>query len=123
MELEKDQNQTESKGTKSLEEEKASAIKVIESYDQNFTGFEDSWREVIGKAQIDILKELATAVQEFFKSCIYESVAPLHIAAVKGSLKLCEYIIMNTTNKNPLSTLHMIEFRDAKSDSPFVFSK
>ena len=71
--------------------------RIIKKYNKNFEGFEESWKEAINKTPYNILKQLAIAVEQFFKSYSFKQVAPLHIAAEKGSLQLCEYIIRKTT--------------------------
>ena len=84
---------------KSLEDERFYWIRTIKKHVENFKGHEESWKEVIYKTPINIIKELAIAVQLFFKAYWHENMkmAPLHIGVENGSLQLCQYIISNDT--------------------------
>ena len=85
-----------------LENERFYFVRIIRKYDEQFEGFEESWNEVINKTPTDVLKQLAVAIQEFFKDNSWrKNMAPLHIAAEKDDLGLCEKIITKTSNKNP----------------------
>ena len=59
-------------------------IRIIKKYNEHFNGFEKSWSEVINRIPLDVLKQLAIAVQQFFKFQSFEKVAPLHIAVEDG---------------------------------------
>ena len=99
-------------------------IRIIKKYAGNFEGFEESWKEVIPRTPLDIVKQLALAVEEFFKSYSFKQVAPLHIVAEKGTLQLCQYIITKAKYKNPqgkLGILLITSFQD--SSCPLKFSK
>ena len=50
-----------------LEDEKLLSIRIIKKYKKNFEFFSDSWKKAIHNTPSVIVKELATAVQEFFK--------------------------------------------------------
>ena len=54
--------------------------RIIKKYNKNFEGFEESWKEVINKTPVDIVKQLAIAVPKFFESYSFKQVALLHIA-------------------------------------------
>ena len=85
-----------------LENERFYFVRIIRKYDEQFEGFEESWNEVINKTPIDFLKQLAVAVEDFFKENYWrKNLTPLHIAAEKDDLGLCEKIITKTSNKNP----------------------
>ena len=108
MVLEKLDNQSLSKSKEAsreiaffLNNERFYWIQIIKNYVKHFEGHEESWREVINKAPINILKEIATAAQKFFKSYSFKNMAPLHVVAEKGSFQLCQYIIRKTKDKNP----------------------
>ena len=75
----------------------------IKQYTGNFEGHEESWKEITFETPTNIVKQVATAVELFFKSYWSENmkVAPLHIAVEKGSLQLCQYVIAKTKDKNP----------------------
>ena len=53
---------------KFLENERFYSIRIIKSYTRRFEGFEDSWKEVIGKCPSNILKQLEVACRNFFKT-------------------------------------------------------
>ena len=86
--------------TNLLENEKIFWIRIIKKYKGNFKGFEESWQQVINKISIDLVKQLARAVQEYFKLYNCE-LAPHQIAIEKGNFELCEYVFRKCTNKNP----------------------
>ena len=88
---------------KCLNNEKFYWIRIIEIYKENFEGFEEAWREILYKIPLDMVKQLAIAVQQFFKHHTSKEfrVAPLHITADKGSLELCQYAFSKATDKNP----------------------
>ena len=54
------------------ETEKIYWIRIIKKYIAHFKGHEESWREVVNKTPLDIIKQLAIAVQEFFQSHFFE---------------------------------------------------
>ena len=90
-------------------------IRIIKQYSVYFGSFENSWRKTINKTPVEIIKQLAVEVQEVFSkisksSCLplictrirnIREIAPLHIAAEQGNLKLCEHILEKTEEKNP----------------------
>ena len=106
---------------KSLEDERFYWIRTIKKHVENFKGHEQSWKEVIFKTPINIVKQLAVAVQLFFKSYWRKDVkvAPLHIAAEKGSLQLCQYVITKTKDKNPQGKL-VIDVDSYKTPKKFA---
>ena len=95
-------------------------IKIIKHYSATFGSFEDSWRQVIYKTSVEIIKELAVEVQQSFAVHndlddllpndlnIHRRKAPLHIAAERGNLKLCEHILEKTEDKNPSGYMNLI---------------
>ena len=86
---------------KHLENERFYWIRIIKSANQSFKGFEELWKEVIDKAPVDIVKELRFALQQFLKAYPGTKVAPLHIAAEKGTFHLCQYVMKKSKEKNP----------------------
>ena len=81
-----------------LENEKIFLISIIKSYKSNFKGFEDSWNEVIHKTPVKIMKQLAIAVQIFFKKFpINKEMAPFFIAEDNQNIELCKFIITKVT--------------------------
>ena len=105
-------------------------IRIIKNYARNFEGFEESWMEVIRRTPLDIVKQLALAVEEFFKSYTDKKVAPLHIVAEKGTFQLFQYVITKAKDKNPQGKLGLkwenlnnnIKFKIRKGPSP-IFDK
>ena len=68
--------------------------KILRCYNGNFINFQESWNKVI-KAPVEIVKQLATEAQVFFKSfpLSFElQHSPIFIAANSGDLYLCEFI-------------------------------
>ena len=98
-----------------LEDEKLLSIRIIKKYGKNLEYFSDSWKNIIHNTPREIVKELAIAIQEFFKVCqsrYEEQWSPLHIAAERGLLVLGQHITRKTGDKNPVqsdgwSALHM----------------
>ena len=90
-------------------------IRIIKHYSAKFGSFEKSWKQVINKTPIAIIKELAVEVQNFFglfshpsvgyKIVNIEKIAPLHNAAIQENLKLCEHTLNKTEDKNPKSDM------------------
>ena len=77
---------------KCLDNGKLFWIRIIKKHAENFKGFEESWKEVIRRTPLDIIKQLALTVNEFFKSYTDKKVAPLHIVAEKGTFQLFQYV-------------------------------
>ena len=68
--------------------------KILRCYNGNFVNFQESWNKVI-KAPVEIVKQLATEAQVFFKSfpLSFElQHSPFIIAVNSGNLYLCEFI-------------------------------
>ena len=78
-------------------------IRILKKYNKNYGGSEKSWKEVIYRTPIDVLKQLALATKDFFNSfwCNEIKVSPLHIVAVKGTFELCQFVMAKVKNKNP----------------------
>ena len=78
-------------------------FRLIKKYSKYFQGFEESWINAINKIPANILKQLAIAVEKFFKAYPFEQirVTPLHIGAVEGNLQLSQYLIAKLKDKNP----------------------
>ena len=93
-----------------LNNERSYLIRIIKMYYENFEGHEESWKEAIKKTPFDIVKQLVDAVQQFFKTYPYKDIrlAPLHVVAEKGSLKLFDYIIKRAKNKNPYGKIETL---------------
>ena len=77
-------------------------IRMIKKYMGNFEGVEESWKGVINKTPVDMLRQLALAVEEFCKSYPSKQVTPLHITANKSSLELFQFVITRSKDKNPV---------------------
>ena len=73
-----------------------------------YIGHSDSsdWRKVIKKSPVEIVRELSKNIQQFYsfstknKYCNFKC-SPMHIAAERGNLKLCQHIIDRVKDKNP----------------------
>ena len=92
--------------SKFLENERFPWIRIISRRKGNFQGFEESWKQFINKTPTTLVKKLGLAVQQS-KKCFDEypylkQIAPLHIAAEKGILELCELIFAKTSNISPV---------------------
>ena len=76
-------------------------IRIIKKYVRHFEGIEDLWREVLHRTPVGVIKQLALAVEEFFKFYLPKQVSPLHIVAKMGTLNLFQFVISKATDKNP----------------------
>ena len=84
-----------------LDSERFYWIQFIKAYIRNFEGVEESWIEVLHRTPVDVIKQLALTVEEFFNSYLFNQVSPLHIVAKKGTLSLFQFVISRATDKNP----------------------
>ena len=84
-------------------EERFYWIRVIQKYWKNLDEFSESWKTVINQTPKEVVKELANATQQFFKhwSQSQEQWSPLHVAADRGLLRLCQFITERTGEINP----------------------
>ena len=84
-------------------EERFYWIRVIQKYWETLEEFSESWKTVIHQTPNEIVKELATALQEFFQLCSenQKQWSPLHVAADRGHLRLCQFITERTGEINP----------------------
>ena len=97
-------------------------IRIIRHYHDNFETFQESWKEAIDKTSVENVKQLAVAVQKFFKLhpvSSHKKVAPLHIAAEQENLPLCEHIISKLNDKNPQGNLFIINEHTLESKFRF----
>ena len=71
-------------------------IRIVKKYSGNFQEFYESWLKVIKKSPVEIVKELALAVYQFFMARETRSEKqwhPLSICPAQGSFLLCEHIV------------------------------
>ena len=97
--------------SKCLDNQKFYWIQLIKKFSKKFQGHEKSWKEALYKTPVDITKQLAIAVQEFFQKYRHEKLAPLHFAVERDNFQLCEYIISKTKEKNPKGKLGLIRYQ------------
>ena len=64
-------------------------IHLVKKHAKNFEGVERSWREVLHQTPVDVVKQLALAVEEFFNSYSSKQVSPLHIVAKEAPSYNC----------------------------------
>ena len=68
-------------------------IRLIKKYNKNFEGEEESWKEVITKTPVEILKQLANVIQQYFKCNLHTKVAPIHIAVEYNKIKVVSELL------------------------------
>ena len=98
-----------------IDNQKLNWIRKIQKSNRSMNEFHMQWKQVIRNTSIDRIKELSTAVLQFFEDDISRSkiqYAPLHVTADKGLLDLSKFIIDKTGVKNPArsdgyTALHM----------------
>ena len=76
----------------------------IWKFTQNQVEFNNHWKLVTNKAPIDMLRNLATAVEEYFTLYpkeLDDQFSPLRIAGSMGIISLCDHIIERTGVINP----------------------
>ena len=62
-----------------LENERFFWIRILKKCNENFKGFEESWKQAINKTPVDAVKQLAIVVQEFSKFNHYLKIPPAYI--------------------------------------------
>jgi hypothetical protein len=88
--------------------------RIIKKLIGGYVDFKDTWKLVMKKADIEMMNELALAINYFLskhpKNCDKEncnhravSLSPLHIGAEAGQVSLCEFILKITTQTKILS--------------------
>ena len=84
-------------------------IRIIKTHG-NFKEFADSWKKVVCKTPVETVKELALTVEEYWNFSDYPDfyrlglqLHPLHVAADRGHLNLCQHIVEKTGDFNPAS--------------------
>ena len=85
----------------SVDNQRFKWIRIIKKY---IGHMEKSWENAVHKAPFGTVKKLALAVQFFYKirkSRHQHQWTPLHIAAERGHLSLCKYIVKKTEDKFP----------------------
>ena len=99
----------------SIVEERFYWIRILRKHKDNFVEFCESWKMVIKRNPVEIVKEIASTVVAFFRVQMpVERTAwqwaPLHIAAEQGNLKIFQYIFHKTNNAYPIkpaTALHL----------------
>ena len=83
-----------------LQNERFYWIRIINKHSEHFQEFAKSWNKVIGKTPVDIVKEIAMTVEDYFNFSNSNEddyqLHPLHIAAERGRLVLCKHIVEKT---------------------------
>ena len=83
-----------------LQNERFYWIRVINKHSEHFQEFAKSWKKVIGKTPVEIVKEITTTVEDFYNFSNSNEddyqLHPLHIAAERGRLVLCKHIVEKT---------------------------
>ena len=86
--------------------------RIIKKLIGGYKDFQETWKLVMKKADMEMMNELALAVKYFLsehpgncydENCQHRAVprSPLHVAADAGQVALCELILKVTKDKNP----------------------
>ena len=104
-----------------LDKERFYWIRILRRYNGSFVEFWDSWKMVIVRNPVEMVREIAMIVEEFFRFPVPDvgkrrvprntrQWAPLHIAAAQGNLSIFKYIFHKTNNEYPIgvtTALHL----------------
>ena len=89
-----------------LQNERYYWIRIIKKHGQYFEKFADSWKKIINKTPVETVKELALTVEGYFNFSDFNEngnqLHPLHVAAERGHLNLCQHIVEKTGDFNPV---------------------
>ena len=88
---------------KLLDQERIYWLRILRKYQKNFIQFKDVWKISLRQMPVEVIEELAIAVNQFFNfraSRHDKQWSPLHIAAERGLLQLYQYIFNKTGNIN-----------------------
>ena len=87
-----------------VDQQKIIWVRMIEKHIGHRNTFPDDWKKVVFKTPVQMVKDLAIAVQEFyetetnmFKDQIY---SPLSIAAYQGNFQLTQHFVGKIKDKN-----------------------
>ena len=88
-----------------LENERFFWIRIIQAHEARL---QDSWKKVVVKTQLAIIKEFAASVQQHFRADYSPSqpVTPLCIAASVCNSELCKYVAARTEDYKNEDNLH-----------------
>ena len=86
--------------------------RAIRKYTDNIEEFKETWKKVMERTNIEMIKELGLAVKYFLKShplqcswkdCNHRVVpySPLHLGTEAGNSLLCRFILGRIEDKNP----------------------
>ena len=114
--------------SESLENERFFWIIILRRYRNNFNDFEESWKDVINKTSLEMVKQLAIAALRYFKIYpllnLYNQLAPINIAVELNNVDLCKVIYEKTRNhKNPKDRHGMTPLHDAAMRGSFELCK
>ena len=94
-----------------INEERFYWLRILRKYNGSFVEFSKSWRMVIEKNPVEIVREIAVTVEKFFNDPRIKrdprntkQWAPLHVAAASGNLSIFQYIFLKTNNEYPIGT-------------------
>ena len=102
--------------------------RMIKKYSANHVKFKAAWKLVVEKVPVEIVKELALAVEQFYtlrphQARFNHQHSPHHIAAKRGSLSLCKFIARKTKSLNPARADGMTALHFAVQEGHFDVCK
>ena len=111
-----------------LKNDKVLWTRMIKKYNVSHQEFKDDWKSVMEKVPVEIVKELALAVEQFYtlrphQARFNHQHSPHHIAAKRGSLSLCKFIARKTKSLNPARADGMTALHFAVQEGHFDVCK
>ena len=111
-----------------LKNDKVLWTRMIKKYNVNHLEFKDDWKKVMEKVPVEIVEELALAVEQFYtlrphQTRLDHQHSPHHIAAERGSLSLCKFITQKTKSLNPARADGMTALHFAVQEGHFDVCK
>ena len=95
--------------------ERFKLIRRLRRLHKHFKGHEESWKQVVSKTPVSVLRQLVIASEYYFKRFRNEAMSPLFVAVLVDNLELAKHILSRTGNKNPCNKYGYTALHDSIS--------